>query len=145
MAYVLGLDAKLYRNTATWGSPSWDEFTNVKDVKLGLQKAEADTTTRGGNGWRSKTGTLKEGSIEFTMVWDPGGTDFEAVKNAFFNDTLLDLAILDGAYASGNGLRAEFSVLDFTRDEPLEDVLTATVKLGIGYSSNTPEWWTNGS
>jgi len=68
MAYVLGLDAKLYRNTATWGSPSWDEFTNVKDVKLNLQKAEADTTTRGGNGWRSKTGTLKEGSIEFTMV-----------------------------------------------------------------------------
>ncbi len=145
MAYVLGLDAKLYRNTATWGSPSWDEFTNVKDVKLNLQKAEADTTTRGGNGWRSKTGTLKEGSIEFTMVWDPGGTDFEAVKNAFFNDTLLDLAVLDGAYASGNGLRAEFSVLDFSRDEPLEDVLTATVKLGIGYSSNTPEWWTNGS
>jgi hypothetical protein len=53
--------------------------------------------------------------------------------------------VLDGAYASGNGLRAEFSVLDFSRDEPLEDVLTATVKLGIGYSSNTPEWWTNGS
>jgi len=33
---VLGLNAKLYRNTGTQQSPTWTEIANVKDVTLNL-------------------------------------------------------------------------------------------------------------
>jgi hypothetical protein len=70
MAVKLGLDAKLYRNTGTYAAPVWNEIKNVKDVTLNLEAGEADVTTRGNNGWRATVATLKDGSIEFEMVWD---------------------------------------------------------------------------
>jgi hypothetical protein len=39
---------------------------------------EADVTTRGNAGWRATVATLKDGSIEFEMVWDTGDADFGA-------------------------------------------------------------------
>ena len=32
MAIRLGLNAKLYRNTGSYASPTWNEIGNVKDV-----------------------------------------------------------------------------------------------------------------
>ena len=51
MSVKLGMQAKLYRNTATHETPLWDEMTNVKDLTLNLEKGQADVTTRGNNGW----------------------------------------------------------------------------------------------
>jgi hypothetical protein len=63
----LGMEAKLYRNTGSYAAPTWSEMTNVKDLTLNL---EADVTTRGNAGWRATIAALKDGSIEFEMVWD---------------------------------------------------------------------------
>ena len=60
----LGLKAKLYRNTGSYGSPTWNEVKNVKDVTLTIEKGEADVSTRGNDGWRALIGTLKSASIE---------------------------------------------------------------------------------
>jgi len=68
MSVRLGLDAKLYRNTGTYDTPTWVEMTNVKDLTLNLESGEADVTTRANNGWRATVATLKDGSIEFEMV-----------------------------------------------------------------------------
>jgi len=70
MATRLGMDAKLYRNTGDYATPTWVEVSNVKDVTLNLEKGEADVTTRANAGWRATVGTLKDASIEFQMVWD---------------------------------------------------------------------------
>jgi len=145
---ILGVNAKLYRNTATWASPSWDEITNVRDLTLNCEKGEADVTVRGGNGWRQTVGTLKDGSLEFSMVWDNSDADFTAIKNAFFNDTSIELLALDGSAtpASGvtvQGLHADFAVTNFTRNEGLEEALTVDVTLKPTYSSNAPEWYSD--
>jgi len=86
--------------------------------------------------------TLKDGTVEFEMVWSAGDTDFEAFRDAWLNGTLIDCWVLDGSSStSGNqGLRAEFAVLNFTRNEPLEDVVTASVTIRPGISSNAPAW-----
>ena len=60
MAVKLGLDAKLFRNTGTFATPTWNEITNVRDVTLNLEAGEADVTTRGNNGWRATVATLKD-------------------------------------------------------------------------------------
>ena len=65
MAYVLGLNAKMYRYD---GTSTWYEIENVKDLTLNLEGATADVTTRGGNGWRQSVKTLMDGNVSCSMV-----------------------------------------------------------------------------
>ena len=150
MGVKLGLDAKLYFCAAgIGGSPIWTELTNVKNVTLSLQKGEADVTTRANNGWKATAGTLKEGSIEFEMVWDTADAGFTAIKNAYFDNTLIGLAAMDGpitgtASSGSQGLWADCMITDFSRDEPLEDALSVKVTAKPTYSANAPIWKTVG-
>lgn len=139
MSVKLGLDAKLYFCVAgIGGTPTWTELTNVKNVTLSLTKGEADVTTRANSGWKATAGTLKEGSIEFEMVWDTADAGFTAIKNAYFNNSLIGVAAMDGPIATNGsqGLWADCMITDFSRDEPLEDAISvkvtasATVQLG---------------
>jgi hypothetical protein len=142
MAIRLGLDAKLYRNTGSGGSPTWDLVGNVRDVTLNLETGEADVTTRGNNGWRATVGTLKDASIEFEMVWDTGDADFTAFKDAFFNGTPIELAVMDGDIATtgAQGLRAVCRIINFTRSEALEEAITVSVTAKPTYSASPPSW-----
>lgn len=144
MSVKLGLDAKMFRNTGTHATPAWNEIKNVRDVTLSLETGEADATTRGNNGWRATVATLKDGSVEFDMVWDSADDDFTAIRDAFLNKTALELAVLDGdvAAAGSQGLRASFMVTNFSRNEPLEEAITASVTVKPTYSANPPAWMT---
>ena len=144
MAIKLGMDAKLYRNTGSFASPTWNLIPNVKDLTLSLETGEADVTTRGNNGWRATVATLKDGSVEFEMNWDTEDDDFTAIRNAFLNNTALELAILDGLsnVAGSQGLRASFMITGFTRNEPLEEAITVSVSAKPTYSANPPAWMT---
>ena len=147
MSVKLGLDAKLYYCVAgIGGSPTWTLLGNVKNVTLNLQKGEADVTTRANQGWRATAGTLKEGTIEFEMVWDTADAGFTAIKDAYFNNTLIGLAAMDGAIATNGsqGLWADCSITDFSRDEPLEDAISVKVTAKPTYSANAPIWKTIG-
>lgn len=144
MAIRLGMDAKLYRNSADYASPTWAEVKNVKDLTLNLEASEADVTTRGNAGWRATIAALKDGSIEFEMVWDTADADFTALKNAFFDSTPLDFAVLDGDIetAGTQGLRAVMSITGFSRSEALEEAITVSVTAKPTYSANPPTWMT---
>ncbi len=148
MGVKFGLDAKLYFCAAgIGGTPTWTELTNVKNVTLTLQKGEADVTTRANNGWKATAGTLKEGTIEFEMVWDTADAGFTAIKDAYFNNSIIGLAVMDGlitgAGSNGNqGLWADCMITDFSRDEPLEDAISVKVTAKPTYSVNPPIWKT---
>jgi predicted secreted protein len=130
------MEAKLYHGTA--GTTATTEMPNVKDVTLNLEKGEADVTTRGNQGWRATIGTLKDGSIEFEMIWDSDDTGFTAIKNAYFGNTPIALLVLDAE--NGEGLDADFSVTNFSRNEPLEEAITVSVTVKPTYSTRAPEW-----
>jgi len=144
MSVKLGLDAKMFRNTGTYATPVWNEIKNVRDVTLSLETGEADATTRGNNGWRATVATLKDGSVEFDMVWDAADDDFTALRDAFLNKTALDMAVMDGDIITtgSQGLRASFMITNFSRNEPLEEAITASVTVKPTYSANPPEWMT---
>ena len=61
MAKKIGLEAKLYRNTGTYESPSWSEMTNVRDLTLNVEKGEADVTTRGAT-WPASAAAIRPSS-----------------------------------------------------------------------------------
>ena len=148
MGKVLGMDCKLYYRTAGNENPivpgNWTELTNVKDVNLNLDASEADVTTRGNNGFRATAAALKDGSIEFEMVWDTSDAGFTAIKDAWFNKTNIGILALDGgvAVAGSQGLAVDMAVTGFSRSEPLEEAVTVSVTLKPGYSSVAPHWYT---
>ena len=144
MGVRLGLDAKLYRNTGTSGSPTWEEMTNVKDLTLNLEASEADVTTRGNAGWRATLAALKDASIEFEMVWDTADAAFTAIKDAFFGSTSVEFAVMDGDITTtgSQGLRAVMSVTNFSRSEPLEEAISVSVTAKPTYATTAPSWMT---
>lgn len=155
MAVVLGMNCKLYRQTtgtreawpASGAAPNLDEVTNVKDVTVNLETGQADTTTRAASGWRTTAATLKDGSVEFEMVWNTSDADFTAIQTAWSNSTSIAIAVLDGASdtAGTQGLWADFSVTNFTQSQPLEEAATASVTLKPANTDVAPEWCTVGS
>lgn len=146
MSAKLGMNAKLYyKEGGMDAAGSWNELTNVRDNTLNLEKGDADVTTRGNNGWRATLATLKDGSVEFEMVWDPDDAGFDAIHDAYFNDNVIGLSILDGAIATGTGLQADFAITNFTRNEPLEEAMTVNVTAKPTYSSSPPRWLEGGA
>jgi predicted secreted protein len=143
MSVKLGDEMKLYLCAAgIGGTPEWTEVTLVKDVTLSHSKGEADVSTRGGGGWKQIVGAMKEAVIEFEMVWDTEDAAFQLVKDAYFNDTLLGLAVMDGPIATpgSEGLWADCAILKFDRKEPLENAVTVGVTAKPTYSAEVPQW-----
>jgi len=140
---ILGADCKLYRNTGSYDSPVWNEVPLVTDVKLNLEKGEADVTTRAGAGWKQRISALKDASVEFDLIWEPGDDDFEAFKDSWLEDSIIDLAVMDGdieAEGTWQGLRAEMETFSFTRNEALADAVAASVKCMPTFSEHAPDW-----
>ena len=142
MGVKLGMEAKLYRNDGTYEVPDWVEMTNVKDLTLNNEKGEADVTTRANNGWRATVGTLKDGSIEFEMVWDTEDESFTAIQEAYFGNTGIEFAVMDGDIEAvgSQGLRATMAIMSFSRNEPLEEALSVSVTAKPTYAEHAPEW-----
>ncbi len=142
MSVKLGLDARLYRNTGAYSSVTWNEVKNVKDLTLSLEAGEADVTTRGNGGWHATIATLKDGSLEFEMVWDTADDDFTAIRTAFLTNGTVEFAVLDGPVATSGsqGLRAAMAITNFSRSEPLEEAIKVSVTAKPTYSDHPPEW-----
>lgn len=128
MVALTGLDCKLYYNTGTYGTPTWTEIDNCRDLSMSREKGDADGSKRSST-WREKLTTLKDMSIEWEMVYDTEDANFAALKTAWDDNTNLDLAIADGAIATSGTeyTRAICKLFDFTEEQPLEDVVVVSV------------------
>jgi hypothetical protein len=149
MGLRVGLEAKLYRNTGTAGSasPTLNEVGNCRDLTLGMEKNTTDVTVRANNGWRANKGVLKDGTIEWSMIADGEDADYVAFRDAFLNNTDVDIFVMssDVDNADSEGLRAVVSINNFTRNEPLEEALTVDITAQPTYFPAMPPHWVTGS
>ena len=139
----LGGECKLYRNSGTYGSPTWNEITEIEDLSLPMTKGAGEFKTRGSK-WLKKKGGKIEAGIEWKHYYDPGDDDFPVLRDAFLNGTTVDLACVDGPIATTGtaGLRAVMEVLEFPIDEPLEDGASVAIKVAPTIDDNEPLWMT---
>lgn len=139
MGVKRGLDCKLYRNTATFGSPTWNEITKARDVTRTIEANEAEGGARDDD-YEAMVRTRKKLSIEFEMVADPAIDDYDALVAALDADpgTVLDIAIADGAIATVGTryLRADYQVFSMTESQPLDGVNMDQFTLKRTYSAN---------
>jgi hypothetical protein len=147
--YVLGKDAKLYFSSTALTSTSSaaalagaTEFDNVQDVNVNLTKDQVEINSRANSGFKQKVGTLKDATISFKIVWKPGDTSFNAFRDAYLNDAEIAVWGLDGVKTAASGSQGpagNFNVVNFSRNEPIADVITADVELA---PSSFTHWFT---
>jgi hypothetical protein len=138
-----GIDAALYRNTATWGTPTWSEVLPVAELTPGGGWDAAEIKTRQS---RVKFGAKVMLDIGFTlrMLCDDADANYTAIMTAFQSLTAtLDLLVLDGDITTVGsfGYRALFQVTAGDQPQPVDDVLYRTFKL-VPYpdSTNRPQY-----
>jgi len=139
MAVVTGLNCKLYRNTGTYGSPTWNELPNVRDVTLNQTSDTADASKRASS-YKLNVTTLKDLSVNFEMVYVVSDDDWTTLKTAFYAGTAIEFAIVNGPIATSGtlGVRGTFQVKDFTISQGLNDVEKASVVLSLTEAANAP-------
>jgi len=136
MAHKMGWEQKLYRNTGSFGSPTWDLVTNCRDLTLTGSASKNDASTR-----LSRVKTYAAGQIDlgfnFQMVYDPADTDLTAIRTAFYAQTALDLMDLDGlAATSGSlGVRAVCQIFSMEKGEPIDGIATYDIEAAPTYDS----------
>lgn len=139
MSEKVGLDCKAYRNTGSYNAPTWSEVTIMRDLTLNLSKGEADVSSRGSR-WKKMKSALKEASFEFEILGDTANAHYTALRNAYLNDTTLDLAFADGDITVGGTeyWRGDVEIFQFNRGEPLEDGAKVSVTAKPTYSTHEP-------
>ncbi len=147
MSFVLGFNSVLgYDVTGLSGGEVFVVATNVRDLSLNMDKATADVTTRGNNGFRALVGTLREGAVEFQMVYDTADAAFTAFHNAFFltANNVIGLFVADGALATSGtqGLKGDFMVTGFSITQNLEEANLVDVTCNLTFSTFVPVWFT---
>ena len=125
----LGLDAKLYVNTGTFGSPTWTEIDITKDVTLGQSAGAADVTSRGSGGYIEELATLKALNLSFNINKVIADAQFETLRDAFKDRTTVDMAVADGGIATSGTeyTRFEGKVFDWNENQQLTEGLTVDV------------------
>jgi hypothetical protein len=141
----LGKNHKLYRNTGTYGAPTWVEIAEVSDLMLDQTKGEADVSTRATGGDVAKVGTLKERSLDFTLVLKDDDTDTrDALEDSYEDGTSIDLLILNGPHTTpGNrGWRIEMEVFKLSNDQKLTEASKFAVTMKTTDGDNPPARYT---
>ena len=143
MSAIIGLDAKLYYCAAGIGeTPTWVLIPKVRTVGVALSDGEADASSRAAAGWKQILTTLREGSIEVEAVWDPDDATLEAVRAAYWNRSLLGIAVTasDGDVATDPSFQADCKITALAFDQPLEDAMTVKFTAKPTVSVNLPKW-----
>lgn len=137
----LGLNAKLYRNTGTYATPTWTEFKNVVDLTASDEMEEADVTTRGSNGFGAYEPTIRNLGLEFQMVNKAGDSDLAAIRTAYGTRASLDLQILEGPIGESGvtGVRGRYKVFTLSNGQELRNAQTLDVTLKPCSDANPPE------
>jgi hypothetical protein len=129
------MDAKLF---VEMNENDFQEVTTIRNVNLTTEDAEADATARGNLGWRVMIQTLRSLSVEVETIWDTESTQLMKLVKAHRDRVPVRVRVLD----ANNGAGVEFLavVTSVRRQEPLEEVVTATLTLKPAPSPVVPQW-----
>lgn len=146
---LTGHRMKAYRNTGTPSVPVWSVVQEIGDMSISdLARGLAELKRRGKDFTKNLPTLIQSIAAEFRLHYGLGATAYTALRNAFFNATVEEWAIMGGDITSSGveGLRCPFLVEQFPFDQPLEEVAGHDVRLAIGYmvvggTEVDPSWY----
>lgn len=133
-----GIAGVTYRNTGSYGSPSWTAQDFVRDVSPATPWDMVDASIRAS---RAKLfgKTQIDISGQLVMKADNANAGYQAFFDASQSPTaVLDLLILDGAIADEGamGVRAEFNISFASQSQGAGDVIYTTFDYKPAYTTN---------
>lgn len=128
----IGLDGKLYRNSGTFGSPSWVVLEKVNDLALTLEMNEVDASDRS-SVWEMVEKGLGKATVTFDYGYhEDDATNWQLLLTTFLDrDTPLEFAVMDGPIdTSGEiGWRITAHVMKASEKQDKEGRLMLDVEL----------------
>lgn len=124
MAVLKGLDCYVYRNTATYASPTWSIVNPVIEVTIDSSIGTIDASNRNST-YRLMLAGLLEWSATIKFNKDKDDADFVALETAHNGRTNVDLLILDGVRTStaSTGFRVQGFFSSWNESQPLEGAI----------------------
>ena len=137
---MIGLNAKAYRNTGTYGSPTWSEMSLISDLSVNPTWDKADASARESR-IKQTVKTLVSLEITGKMKKKLLDTNYDAFMNVMLSDATLDLLILDGDKdtVGVRGWRADFQIFSANEDQGMGNVLFADFSLEPSITENPPK------
>lgn len=135
----LGIDSKVYRNTSTYGTPTWTEIDLVRDVQVNPSWGRSDSSTRASK-VTSEVKTLL--TLAFTLSVKVSLTDagYIALMDSFVDsDNTIDLMILNGTNTTNGveGWRFDAGVFSGSEDQSIGNTLYRDFEVGpSGHGTN---------
>jgi len=147
MAIVIGLNGKLYKNTGTYGSPTWTLVTKVMDLELKIEADQFEVSNRAGGGYKEYVNTLVDAEISWGMPYDASDTLLTSFQTAARpGGSAIEFLVLDGLQATtgSQGLRVTCALKTASgRSEKLGEAMTIAVTAKPTPNSNAaPAWYT---
>ncbi len=134
MALKSGLQLYTYNLAGTIATPTtYNLFNYVRDESVDMDRTEVDASSRASVTFRQFVPGLSNGNVETQIMHLPGDPIFDDIQEAFFNNTTLLMAFVDGPLQAGDarhgetgtisvsGLWGAFYVTNFTEQRALED------------------------
>lgn len=137
---LLGINAKLYRNTGTYGSPTWTAINAVSDLAVNPPWDEADASTRGSRVkmvMKTLLGLEVSGKIRANLT----DTEYVNMVDASNQDTVNDYLVLTSTTSAtgSRGYRFDGQVFIATQDQNLGSVIYDDFMLKPSPSANQPQ------
>lgn len=136
-AIVIGADCMLYRNSGTYGSPTWVEIDIVGSLNLNRSFAEGDISMRASKKKRIAR-TQEDTPIDFNTPAVEGDTNYEVLVDAYVAGTILDLLISAGdrTVAGHRWHRDRFVITGMSEPQPIDGVVSINWTLKPAFSTN---------
>lgn len=136
----IGLNAKLYRNAGTYGTPTWTAIDEVHDLTLDDSMGEADVSVRAGGGFELTEATLRKLSLDFDTPNIAANANIIALRVAYETRAKIDFAVMDDAIASSGAHGVRFYGKIFNRNEgqDLDDAQRLEWTIKPTYDSQAP-------
>ena len=142
MGRKFGWECKLYRNTATYAAPTWNEVAHAEGVTPGNVYGEEDVSRRAEGREKMVVPTQMAREVKFSMLADADDEDYAAFRTAYEGPTPIEVMVLDGdAETPGSyGFRATMAVMGFEEAQPVNNIVRTQITLKPTLADNPPEW-----
>lgn len=142
MAKYTGLSCTLLTGTTATVAGCTTRVPDVKDVSINTEGRTSDVSTRDASGWVQEVNTLKDATLEFTVLSDDTETTvIDGIRSAFFGGS--EVAFY-AKQKGDNGLLGMFVITGFNESQALEEGVSISVTAKPS-SSTHPVWVKGGT
>lgn len=138
---MIGLNALIYRNTATFATPTWVAVPEFENVTLTPTYAQLPANSRASRIAQMQLG-LASVAVTARLKVKPGNTNYGVIMDAFHLKTVLDLLILDAinTFVGATGVRAECFIAAAANDQGMEARLYRDLEIVVADTDNIPQF-----